>query len=89
MYNSNIPTQAELPTSAQLLRSTIIAIVTAALLLVTVVLPSEYAIDPTGIGKLLGLTEMGEIKAQLAEEAEADAKADRETATTPQPASSP
>lgn len=88
MYNTNIPTQADLPTSGQLLRSTAIALVTASILLVTVVLPSEYAIDPTGIGKLLGLTEMGEIKSELAAEAEADAKADREQAA-PRPASAP
>jgi len=42
------------------------------LLLVTVVMPSEYALDPTGAGRLLGLTEMGEIKEQLAQEAAAD-----------------
>lgn len=72
MYNSNIPTHAELPTSRQLFRSTIIAIVSAIAILVTIVLPSEYAIDPTGIGRVLGLTEMGEIKGQLADEAEAD-----------------
>jgi hypothetical protein len=34
--------------------------------------PSEYGIDPTGVGGVLGLTEMGEIKTQLAVEAEAD-----------------
>ena len=37
------------------------------------VLPAEYGIDPTGVGKLLRLTEMGQIKQQLAEEAAADA----------------
>ena len=72
MYNSNIPTQAELPTSRQLLRATIIAIVSAITILVTVVLPAEYNIDPTGIGRALGLAEMGEIKQQLSEEAEQD-----------------
>ena len=36
----------------------------------TVVLPSEYGIDPTGVGRLLGLTQMGNIKMQLAAEAE-------------------
>ncbi|MCP6151252.1 hypothetical protein NL425_26250, partial [Klebsiella pneumoniae] len=70
MYNTDMPTRAELPTSAQLLRSTLIAIVAAAAILITIVLPAEYAVDPTGIGRMLGLTEMGEIKAQLAEEAE-------------------
>ncbi|CAH0129401.1 MULTISPECIES: transmembrane anchor protein [Roseomonadaceae] len=72
MYNTDLPTRAELPSSKQLLRSTAIAIVTAAGILVTVVLPAEYGIDPTGIGRPLGLTEMGELKMQLAAEAEAD-----------------
>ncbi|MEM8574854.1 MAG: transmembrane anchor protein [Pseudomonadota bacterium] len=72
MYNAEKPNIEELPTSAQLLRSTIIALVAAVAILVTIVLPAEYAIDPTGIGRVLGLTEMGEIKRQLAEEAESD-----------------
>ncbi|MCD8537690.1 MAG: transmembrane anchor protein [Burkholderiaceae bacterium] len=81
MYNAQLPSRAELPSSGQLLRSTIIAIVSAAVILVTIVLPSEYAIDPTGIGAKLGLTQMGEIKMQLAAEAEADAKAQAVEAT--------
>jgi hypothetical protein len=36
-------------------------------------MPSEYAIDPTGVGRVLGLTQMGEMKEILAEEAAADA----------------
>lgn len=73
MYNTDMPTRAELPTTRQLIRSTLIALVTAAALLVTVVLPADYAIDPTGAGRILGLTQMGEIKQQLAEEAANDA----------------
>jgi hypothetical protein len=80
MYNSDTPTRAELPTSAQLLKSTIIAIVAAVAILVAIVLPSEYGIDPTGAGRVLGLTEMGEIKSQLAEEAEADRIRDQQNA---------
>lgn len=76
MYNTDMPTRAELPTSGQLLRSTLIALVAAIVILVTIVLPSEYGIDPTGIGRTLGLAEMGEIKVQLAEEAEADRNRD-------------
>ncbi|MCA1771784.1 MAG: transmembrane anchor protein [Halomonas sp.] len=72
MYNTDLPTRAELPSTGKLLRSTLLAAVIAIVLLVTVVLPAEYAIDPTGAGRLLGLTEMGEIKTQLAEEAELD-----------------
>lgn len=72
MYNTDIPTRAELPTTKQLVRSTIIAFISAVIVLVAVVLPAEYAINPTGIGRVLGLTEMGEIKAQLADEAAND-----------------
>jgi hypothetical protein len=72
MFNAQKPSLDELPSSAQLLRSTVIAGVSAVAILVTVVLPAEYGIDPTRIGGVLGLTEMGELKAQLAEEAEAD-----------------
>ncbi len=72
MFNSNRPSLEELPSSAQLLKSTAIAAVSAVAILVTVVLPAEYGIDPTGVGRAIGLAEMGEIKTQLAEEAEAD-----------------
>ena len=72
MYNENISTRAELPSTRQLIRSTLIALVAALLILVTIVLPSEYGLGPTGAGGVLGLTEMGEIKDQLAKEAESD-----------------
>jgi hypothetical protein len=72
MHNAQKPNLDDLPTARQLWRSTAIAAGAAAVILVTVVWPSEYGIDPTGIGGFLGLTEMGEIKTQLADEAEAD-----------------
>ncbi|MEM9764162.1 MAG: transmembrane anchor protein [Pseudomonadota bacterium] len=72
MYNAQKPDLDDLPTPAQLLRSTGIALVAAVAILVTIVLPAEYGIDPTGAGRVLGLTEMGEIKSELAEEAEED-----------------
>lgn len=84
MYNTPKPSVEDLPTSAQLLRSTGIAIAAAAVILVTVVLPAEYNLDPTGVGGVLGLTEMGEIKAQLAEEAEADRLKLQQQAPQPQ-----
>ena len=77
MFNSQAPNPDDLPTSAQLVRSTVISVVAAAALLVTVVMPSEYGIDPTGLGSTLGLTEMGEIKTQLADEAERDRQLDQ------------
>ncbi|TRL95765.1 transmembrane anchor protein [Pseudomonas aeruginosa] len=84
MFNTKLPTLNELPSTAQLLRSTITAAIIACVLLVTVVMPSEYAIDPTGVGRALGLTQMGEVKIQLAEEALADEAAAQ--APTPPPA---
>ena len=77
MSQMNSASDTELPSSRGLLRSTAIAAAVAALLLVTVVLPAEYGADPTGIGRVLGLTRMGEIKMQLAKEAVADAAAER------------
>lgn len=74
MYNSEKPDLAELPSTAQLLRSTFIALVAAIAMLITVILPAEYGIDPTGAGRVLGLTQMGEIKENLAKEAEEDRK---------------
>lgn len=72
MFNSEKPSLDELPGSAQLLRSTLLAGVVALVVLVTVVLPAEYGFDPTGVGRVLGLTEMGEIKHALRHEAEED-----------------
>ena len=50
--------------------------VVAGVLLVTCVLPAEYGKDPTGVGRLLGLTQMGEVKLALAEEAASNAAAE-------------
>lgn len=72
MFNAERPSLEQLPSTAQLIRSTILAAASAVAILVAVVLPAEYGIDPTGAGRLLGLTEMGEIKQELAEEAEQD-----------------
>jgi hypothetical protein len=83
MYNTDMPSRAELPSSKQLIRSTIIAAVSAVVLLFTVVLPADYGVDPTGIGRMLGLTDMGEIKARLAQEAEEDNKASATAAPAP------
>lgn len=59
--------------SSGLVRSTLLAATAAAGLLMVFYLPAEYGVDPTGLGSVLGLTEMGEIKQQLYAEAEADA----------------
>ena len=69
------PVQSVPATPGGLIRSTLLAAGAAGAILVLFWLPAEYGIDPTGIGGLTGLTEMGEIKQQLAAEAEADVQA--------------
>ena len=83
MYTSDTPTRAELPSSAQLARSTVLAAISALVLLVAVVLPAEYGIDPTGIGRVLRMTDMGDTKKKLAAEAAADAAAATSAAPSP------
>jgi hypothetical protein len=50
------PYEENPPTAARLARSIIVATLVAAVVLVTIVLPAEYGIDPTRIGAALGLT---------------------------------
>lgn len=66
------PTSKVGATGDGLIRSTLKAGVGALVILTVFVLPSEYGIDPTRVGSLLGLTEMGQIKQQLFAEAEAE-----------------
>ena len=42
------------------------ALLAAGLILVTAVLPAEYALDPFGVGRLLGLTAIGDVQKSLA-----------------------
>jgi hypothetical protein len=70
-------------TPGGLIRSTLLAAGAAGAILVLFWLPAEYGIDPTGVGGLTGLTEMGEIKQQLSAEAEADAQAAVASAVAP------
>ena len=51
-------TEQTITTGASLLKSTVAAILLAIALLVLVALPAEYGIDPTGIGKAIGLKEL-------------------------------
>ena len=68
MFNAQKPSENDLPSSSQLLKSTIIALAVAGALLLCVVIPAEYGKDPTGVGELLGLKKMGEIKIRLEKE---------------------
>ncbi len=88
------PAIDELPSKAQLNRATLIAVGVAAVLLVTTVLPAEYGIDPTGWGRVIGLTPMGEMKrdaakaAGVAPAAETAAADNGDLTLDPEPASS-
>ena len=68
VFHSQTPSPEDLPTSKQLIRSTLVAILVAIVVLVGAVLPAEYGVDPTGIGSLLGLKKMGKIKVNLEQE---------------------
>ena len=74
MFNAQRPQIDDLPTSRQLVKATVGAMAVAGAVLVAVVLPAEYAIDPTGVGRTLGLMQMGQVKVQLAEEAARDSR---------------
>ena len=64
-------------------KATLWAIAMSAVVLVTAVLPAEYGIDWTGVGRVLGLTSMGERKMAVAA---ASAVSDAKAATTAEPA---
>ena len=51
-------TGLELPSKKQLLLSTFIALLTGMTVLVLGILPAEYGMDPTGLGKRMGLTKL-------------------------------
>ena len=71
-----------LPSLPQLFKATGIALVAAAAILMTIVLPAEHGIDPTGIGKALGLTTLSAPSAEAESALIPDA-----SATMPSPSS--
>lgn len=91
MTNTDSVQRHDAPSARDILRSTAIAAIVALALHVTIILPAEYGKDPTRIGKLLGLKEMGEIKMALAKEEAAQAPREAATATpvVPAPATAP
>jgi hypothetical protein len=56
MSQAASPFEIDPPSRKRLLTSVLAAIAGAAVILVAFVLPAEYGIDPTGIGKAMGLT---------------------------------
>ncbi len=59
-----VSTLADLPSSGRLVRATLLAAAIAGVMLVTVILPAEYGIDPTGIGRATGLYRAPEAAAE-------------------------
>lgn len=55
-----------LPTLTQLFKATGIAVLVAGAILITTVLPAEFGIDPTGVGKVIGLTALSATNAEAA-----------------------
>ena len=56
--------QLQLPTRKNILLSTALAALVAAVILLTIILPVEYGIDPTGVGGSLGLSAIAAAKTQ-------------------------
>ncbi len=54
-------TTTHVQSSQTLLKSTFAAALLAAMVLVTIILPAEYNIDPTGIGQRIGLTKLANV----------------------------
>lgn len=72
-----------LPTLPQLIKATALALIVAGVLLITAVLPAEYDIDPTGVGKMLGLTTLSASSAPASESAASTPVPAVSTATLP------
>lgn len=53
-----------LPSLPKLIKATVFALIVAGVILITLVLPAEFGIDPTGIGKALSLTKLNSKPAQ-------------------------
>ena len=58
MPESGAPAGFEPPSGKRIAISALIACIVAGVILVTAVLPAEYGVDPTGLGRALGFTEL-------------------------------
>lgn len=72
--------------SAQLLKTTVIAAGVAALILVTVVLPAEYGVDPLHTGRLLGLGALSAAKDDAGAPTESPVESSPQSSIAPAPA---
>jgi hypothetical protein len=58
MNDQQNPSPVDVPSMAKIVRATVTALIVAAVILIVVVLPAEYGIDPLGTGRKLGLTDL-------------------------------
>ena len=68
MIDQRTVSQVEAPSMAKIVTATVIALIVASVILIVVVLPAEYGIDPLGTGKRLGLTDLGRASERPASE---------------------
>ncbi|WP_051484368.1 hypothetical protein [Shewanella waksmanii] len=66
--HSHIPVH----TTATLIKASIIALLVAIVVLLVAILPAEYNIDPTGLGKVAGLTQLAQAEEQPATASQVD-----------------
>lgn len=67
----NLPPTLPLVSKRKLLLTTVTSLLVAIAILLAIVLPAEFGKDPTGIGNLVGLKAMGQLKANNAASADA------------------
>jgi hypothetical protein len=80
--NISPPPPDSLPPWRRLIVYATLAVIAIAVITLTIVLPAEKGVDPTGLGRVIGLTQMGEVKLILAMDAadhEAEEKYARES----------
>jgi hypothetical protein len=64
MSGSQTDMQVQTVSAGRLAVATVVAVVVAAVVLITAVLPAEYGIDPLGTGRALGLTQLAATTAE-------------------------
>ena len=74
--------QQTLSTTA-LIKTTIMALILAVCVLISIILPAEYNIDPTGIGHKLGLTDLATPAIEIKQTEDAKFSADSFEVTVP------
>jgi hypothetical protein len=75
----------EVPSLKKLVTATLVALAVACVILVTVVLPADYNIDPLGTGRALGLTDLANATEPAAKPAAEPARTSTPNPANPEP----